>query len=332
MYHRYGTAEEARDECKKKANKFRERGTPSTCRQERQLGKHWAKTVTDIRACQSWEEVLLNPALAPSIGRKMNWARLVFNTRDTIPPPINIRSDNYKYQARIDLFLAETEPDDQHIIVVVDPVGRGKSQYCKWACSQFKALYGKADNAHATYAMFNGQRVCLFDVKRVEATNIDWSLIENLKVWEQVDHRNILPKPIGSSHVLLFMPEYPDLTQLRMNRWHIIDDLSDDRTIHQLFPPSKFPDVINLSDPFDDDCRPSSHRKRLTDHLGSTEPTPILERCVHVIPEEEKPLMLDLCVARPEPRKRKTWPVNVLQIKVRVPCAFTATASIHICT
>ena len=42
----------------------------------------------------------------------------------------------------------------------------------------------------------------------------------------------------------------PERTELSTDRWHIITDLSDDRTLHQLFDPLRFPGGAHLVDPF----------------------------------------------------------------------------------
>lgn len=155
--------------------------------------------------------------------------------------------------------MSEIEPDNRHVIVVVDFEGnKGKSVFCKWAFVKYKALYGKASNASATSFLYNGQRICLFDVERADASNIDWSLIEAIKNGILINTKyevavKTARSESGTSHVFIFMNEYPDFLQLSHDRWHVIDDLSDELTIHQLFPAEKFPGVADLRDPFDED-------------------------------------------------------------------------------
>lgn len=192
-------------------------------------------------------------------------------------PPINIRAKHFKWQARFDRFLDEIEPDHRPVIVVVDVEGnKGKSVFCHWLFAKFGSLYGKADDANLTGYLYNGQRECLFDVEKCDAGNIDWRLIEALKNGILIDNLDCVVKtaisPTKTSHVLLFMAEYPDMSQLSLDRWHIIDDLSDELSIHQLFPPEKFPGVENLKDPFhehgiaeipEDDAAPAAKRTRI---------------------------------------------------------------------
>ena len=59
-------------------------------------------------------------------------------------------------------------------------------------------------------------------------------------------------KSFAPAHVIIFSNHPPRLDQLSMDRWNVIEgDLSDDRTLHDFFPPHKFPGVAALSDPFE---------------------------------------------------------------------------------
>jgi hypothetical protein len=89
----------------------------------------------------------------------------------------------------------------------------------------------------------------------------------------------------GSSHVFIFMNAYPDFSKLSLDRWHIIDNLGDDQTIHDLFPPDRFPGVAPLVDPFDEafrhhalgaprDPSPPRHRRRLCEIASSSNQPP----------------------------------------------------------
>lgn len=44
----------------------------------------------------------------------------------------------------------------------------------------------------------------------------------------------------------------PFLLALKGLSRHVIDNLNDDQTLHDLFPPARFPGVAQLLDPFDD--------------------------------------------------------------------------------
>ena len=121
-------------------------------------------------------------------------------------------------------------------------------------------MLDKAENPTATTYLYNGQTICLFDVERANAKKVEWYLIEGLKDGVLINTKyecavKTSLSSSGSSHVFLFMNVYPDFSQLSLDRWHIIDNLGDDQTIHDLFPPDVFPGVANLVDPFDEAFR-----------------------------------------------------------------------------
>ncbi len=141
-----------------------------------------------------------------------------------------------------------------------------------------QCLTTKAENATATTYLYNGQSICLFDVERANSMKIDWSLIESLKDGLLVNTKyecavKTALSHTGTSHVFIFMNAYPDFSKLSLDRWHVLDNLDDDQTIHDLFPSDRFPGVANLVDPFDEAFRdnaigaprapsPPRHRRR----------------------------------------------------------------------
>ena len=118
------------------------------------------------------------------------------------------------------------------------------------------AMLGQAHCERSTATLYDGQKICLFDVKRVLAGKISYDLLESIKdgMITQTKYEVVVKvarHPSGSSHLVLFMNRYPDLSALSFDRWHIIDEFDDDKTIFDLFPPARFPEVANLIDPFD---------------------------------------------------------------------------------
>ena len=110
---RFGTPLEARVYCKKEG-RWRERGDFSDSNARRRNGQeeHWAEIIDKILAKSTWTEVILDPSLAGVVSRCMMWARHVFDTRPYRFRPLDIRTDRYRYQARLDLFLRRIEPED----------------------------------------------------------------------------------------------------------------------------------------------------------------------------------------------------------------------------
>jgi hypothetical protein len=145
----------------------------------------------------------------------------------------------------------------------------------------------QAENLMAMTSLYNDrQEICLIDVERDNTDNIDWALIESLKDGRQIKNRyedevKTALWRTRKSHVFVFMKVYPELSKLALDRWHIIDDLGDDQTIHYLFPPDRFPGVATLVDPFDEDFRdnamgvprgpsPPRNRRRLLETASSS--------------------------------------------------------------
>ena len=95
-----------------------------------------------------------------------------------------------------------------------------------------------------------GQRVVLFDVS--QGGMIDYSMIEAIKDGLEIGcSHDASTRRYDSPHVIIFANSEPASGSLSPDRLHIIDDLSDAATLHMLFPPEKFPQVIGLSDPFE---------------------------------------------------------------------------------
>ena len=62
----------------------------------------------------------------------------------------------------------------------------------------------------------------------------------------------IFPKVFDPPHVIVFSNHPPELTNLSVDRWNLIDNLGDDMKLHDFFPPARFPEVKGLRDPFEE--------------------------------------------------------------------------------
>jgi len=72
----------------------------------------WQKMMDLIMSKMAWREVILDPATAGVAARYHNWAKEVFDSKPYNFRPLDLRTDGYRYQARIDLFLQRIEPED----------------------------------------------------------------------------------------------------------------------------------------------------------------------------------------------------------------------------
>ena len=179
-------------------------------------------------------------------------------------PNFIIYDAGLRWQARTELFLTATNPDDATIIAFVEKdANRGTSQFCEYMRKRHDALTGQDHCEVGATLLYNGHKICLFDFTHVRARElsvrpgeISYKLLETIKtgmrtrtkyeaVVEQAQHT------AASPHMILFMNRYPDTSALAFGRWHIIEEFDDEKTISDLFPPARFPEVANLMDPFD---------------------------------------------------------------------------------
>ena len=167
---RYGKPEEARDYCKKEGM-WRQRGTISSERAvvegQKGLDEYWKKLIEAIQAHERWVDVCCDPALASAVMNRMQWAKTVWESRPQPTIPLDVHADGYRWQARFELFATRTEPDDRHVIVVVNPPGNiGKTAFVKYMLRKHSSMIGQCDNPVASASLYGGQRLAFFDVKR----------------------------------------------------------------------------------------------------------------------------------------------------------------------
>ena len=220
---------------------------------------HWLATRRQIQSHDTWRAVLNDPAIAHAIRSCMGWAMQVWGAREVFRDDLDTRADGFRWQARLALFLAEVDPDDRSVIVFVDEDGdKGKSRFAKWMACDDDVCMALADDEKSTTALYSGEKTVLFDVARSESRKIQWHLIENIKngLVFQTKYEVLLKLARwNTSHVVMFMNHHPpvwDKRCLSRDRWHVITDFSDRVTLHELFPPSRWPAVAGLTDPFDD--------------------------------------------------------------------------------
>jgi hypothetical protein len=119
------------------------------------------------------------------------------------------------------------EPDDRTIVFVVDPVGnKGKS----WFAHYYAMIHDRvqvmepAKKADMSYALDSTIRVLFIDAPRSRTEYVLYDFLEAVKngfvFSPKYESRT---KTLNKCHVVCLMNEYPDMTKLSADRYHIIN-------------------------------------------------------------------------------------------------------------
>ena len=280
---RYGTPVEAAEYCKKDGI-FRERGSLSwkqtNAMRKNNAHEFIAHCIHLIQTSPTWMDVLLNPEISAYVSNKMQWAKQIYDGRPRYIKELNTAAPGYRWQARFQLFLTCTAPDDRTVIYVYNPDGNiGKTRFVTFMCAKYGHMMGQNNDAKSNASLWEGQKVVFFDIPRSKP-NVDWACVESLKNGMLVQTKyDVIIKVYPSPHLVMFSNAMPDFNQLSADRWLFIDDLSDDITFHEFFPPDRFPEAALLRDPF---IRDGGNIPTIHDSPGV--PSPPRHRARHAIP------------------------------------------------
>ena len=258
----------AESRCKETKN-FHDKGVISSSRKAvnevEKTAQYWEALAEQIQHMPTWTSVIADPCLAPVVSRCMHWAKQTFEDRSTRPWPIpapclDVSAEGYKWQARFEMFLTNTTPDEWIVTYVVSYAGNiGASKFRIYMCAKHGCMWGSMDYK-ANSARLANTKVVFFDLAKNET--LDPAVIERLK-----NYTLSFTGKIGLPHVVVFSKHEPDkTTALAADKLHVMKNLGDDMTIDMLFPPHRFPQVRGLKDPCFDRCpsEPSFKKKALT--------------------------------------------------------------------
>ena len=202
----------------KKEGMWKERGFLTPKRQP-ESPSDWMQIITLIQSMPTWINVIANPSLLPLVSRNMNWARQIWEARPRLPPDLDVYAEGFKWQARFEIFLTRTKPDDRTVVYVANHSGNiGKSQFVKFMCAKHSHMMGVADDFKANCTMWEGQGVVFFDVAR--AQRLDYGVVEKLKDGVLIQTKyEIIYKSHGTPHIVIFSNRDPDVARLSADRF-----------------------------------------------------------------------------------------------------------------
>ena len=214
----------------------------------------WEDTMDRIRAHPTWNDVINDVSLAHIVSSKMAWAAAVHAARPREAYALDVERPGFRWQKRVLAFLLETAADDRTVIWIVDPVGGlGKTKFALYLASNHDAMLS-ANDLRSDSSLYGGQRIFVLDLARQNGPDrVSYRSLEMAKDGVAIQTKYQVVTKIGrSAHVLVLANCEPDRSALSEDRWHILHsaDLADDsKTLHDFFPPGRFP-TGDVADPF----------------------------------------------------------------------------------
>jgi len=162
------------------------------------------------------------PSIFLTNSRTQTFIDLVYPTASSDPGTLR------DYQSEL-LLLLSGEPDPRTVIFVVDPVGNSGKSY--FARKLFRSrpddvqILSSGRREDIAYAIDERKSVFLFDLPRSTSEFLQYAILEQLKDGLIFSNKYMSQMKVLStetSHVVVFMNEYPDMTKLSADRYKII--------------------------------------------------------------------------------------------------------------
>jgi len=142
----------------------------------------------------------------------------------------------YPWQEELINLVSKPPTSDRHIYWFYDRKGNvGKTYICKYLVSLYSANYcTNGSSKDIAYALQNDPKIVLFDFSRSIEGRLNYSILEQVKNGLVFSGKyESLTKVFDSPHVICMANFPPDLTQLSVDRWVLIN-LTDEEDIHSL--------------------------------------------------------------------------------------------------
>ena len=258
---RYGSVQQA-IEYTQKDGIFETRGVSSIDRRSHSGVLMWRQMMNAIVAKESWMDVIRDVALAPRISSRLNWAKMVWQTKRRPSWFLNLDRKGYRWQGLLARALLTIPTDNRLIIVVKGGEGReGKTCFIKWLHMNMHAMLCAPD-VKSCANLWTGQRIVVFDIARAGRFPL-WEIPEQLKSGLMVNTKyEVEVRCYEPPHIVItcnWIPEILlDSEYFTGDRIHIIDlDVlyshfvdGDDTplTVLDMFSVYRFPTLLSMFD------------------------------------------------------------------------------------
>ena len=114
------------------------------------------------------------------VKNHMRWGEQVWRAKPKQISELDMAAEGFRWQARFELFMEQTQADKGTIHYVFDPDGgRGKTEFVRHTQAKHGWMLATPNDQRTNAYNWKGQRVVIFDVKR--RAKLNYELVEEMK-------------------------------------------------------------------------------------------------------------------------------------------------------